>query len=338
MTESWRNELNMNSNSGSELMMKGLIRELGEDFLDDFQIILSRPRELDESKIRIFWAHDLPEDPESVTALKHDGWKKFHRFVFVSHWQQQRYIEHFNIPWSRTVVLRNAITPIDVDVDAKFKLDADEPIRVIYHTTPHRGLGLLVPAFEQLAQEIPNLHLDVYSSFNIYGWGDSDEKFQPLFDRIIENENMTYHGTVSNDEVREALTKAHIFAYPSVWTETSCLALIEAMNAGCLCIHPNNGALYETSAGWTFMYPFHEEPSVHAGQMHDALRSGVDLVRRQDEGLGIKLHTQKSYTDVNYSWEIRKHEWTGYLNSLRELPREFETEHSGDTWSYNVGI
>ncbi len=333
-TEKWRNEANMNANSGSELMMKGLERELGEEFLEDFQIILSRPRELDETKIRIFWAHDLPADPESQKALSNNGWKRFHRFVFVSNWQAQRYIEMYGIPWSKTIVMRNAINPIDVDVEEKWKLSETDPLKLIYHTTPHRGLALLIPAFEELCKHHENLHLDVYSSFKLYGWDDADKQFEGLYKQVEDHEHMTYHGSVSNDEVRNALTEAHIFAYPCVWTETSCISLIEAMNAGVMCLHPNNGALYETSGNWTFMYPYHEDHNEHARIHFDMLNHSVNLIREGNEGIPMKISGQKSYTDVNHTWELRKGEWMAYLNSLRELPRELINPEN--TWTYKV--
>lgn len=335
MTEKWRNEQNMNANSGSELMMKGLERELGEEFLEDFQIILSRPRELDETKIRIFWAHDLPNDPESVDSLKNGGWKKFHRFVFVSNWQAQRYIEMFGIPWSKTVVMRNAIQPIDVDMDKKWDVGKENQIRLIYHTTPHRGLALLVPIFQELCKHHDNIHLDVYSSFKLYGWDESDEEFSELYKIIEEHEHMTYHGSVDNSVVRDALTEAHIFAYPCVHTETSCIALIEAMNAGVMCIHPNNGALYETSSNWTFMYPWHESHQEHAKSHFEMVNHAINLIRENDEGLKMKLSGQKSFSEVNYSWDIRSHEWRAFLDSCRNLDRKIEDPNN--TWTYKVG-
>ena len=344
--QSWRNELNQNAMSGSELSMIELEKRLGDKFLEDFQIILSRPRELDDSKIRILWCHDLPMDPESTQALSNGGWKNFHKIVFVSHWQQQHFINQFQIPWSHTVVIKNAINDIPVSVPDKFEgmNDPEKDIRLVYHTTPHRGLGILVPVFQKLCQDQPdlNVHLDVFSSFKLYGWEERDESFKPLYEQIREHDKMTYHGAQDNETVRKALEKAHIFAYPSIWTETSCIAMIEAMSAGCLCIHPNLGALPETSAHWTFQYPFHEDPNHHAGQFYDMLNHGINLLR-SDKSIGpltMKLSGQKSFADVTYTWDVRENEWRALLDSVRHLPRELpdiDPDEIG-TYTYKVEV
>ena len=75
---------------------------------------------------------------------------------------------------------------------------------------------------------------------------------------------MTHHGVVSNDEVLEALDKSHIFLYPNVWKETSCIALIEAVKSQVICIHPNYGALPETASNATIMYDWNEDINAHA--------------------------------------------------------------------------
>ena len=44
--------------------------------------------------------------------------------------------------------------------------------------------------------------------------------------------------------------------YPNTFKETSCLCLIEAMSAGCVCVHSSLGALPDTSNGLTCMYEY----------------------------------------------------------------------------------
>ena len=344
----WRNELNAEAMSGSELMMLGLEENLGQEFLEPFHFTLSRLRDLPEDKIRIYWAHDMAEDPESENALANEGWQRFHKIVFVSNWQAQQFITRYNIPWSRTIVMRNAINPVECDVLEKFDFsDATRTVKISYHTTPHRGLALLVPVIEHMQNELKeaniNIHVDVFSSFGIYGsaWDERNKQFQPLYDRVATNEQMTYHGFVSNEELYKHHADTHIFAYPCIWQETSCRALMESMSAGQLCIHPNYGALFETASQWTAMYPWNEDAQQHAMGFYQMLRNGIQLIVENDEGLKDKLRSQKAYADMNYSWQVRSAEWTGMLNSLRDLPRALPKKSSakGDqVWSYTVDI
>lgn len=306
-----RNETNQNSMGGTELLAIGLTKHIDKELLKDFQIVSSRVRDLDPSKIRIFWAHDLAEDPESHFLKDKNNQEKFHKFVFVSNWQMQNYIKLYDLPWSKCIVIRNAITPIE----KHDKPDPKEKINLIYTSTPHRGLNILVPVFEKLTQEFPGrVHLDVYSSFNLYGWGQRDEQFKPIFEKIDAHPDMTNHGSVSNDEIREALKKAHILAYPSTWQETSCLVLIEAMSARLIPIHSNLAALYETAANWTYMYQYNEDPNAHAGTFYNMLRQAVGAYE-QAQG---RLDPAKNYIDIFHSWANVTHEWNGLLTFLKD--------------------
>ena len=325
-----KNELSQNSMGGTEQMAERINRDLPPDLLKDFQIIPSRVRNLDETKIRVLYCHDLPDDPESK-HLENEGWRKFHKIVFVSYWQRDWYIRKFNIPYSHTVVIHNAITPIETK-----KKKPSKKINMIYHTTPHRGLHILVPVFEKLAEKHKDIHLDVYSSFAIYGWEKRDEPYIKLFDYIKEHPQMTYHGYRPNEDVRKALVDTHIYAYPNTWMETSCLSLIESMSAEVLCVHPDYGALPETAANWTLMYPYDEDPQRHAGVFYNVLDSAVDIIKSKDESSIVKLKGAKSYCDLYYNWEVKKHQWEAFLNSIKDLPRKIE-EPKGNMFVYRSG-
>ncbi len=63
------------------------------------------------------------------------------------------------------------------------------------------------------------VHLDVYSSFELYGWKQRDEAFEELFQLLRSKSNVTLHGTQSNENLRQKLESTHIMAYPSCVTK-----------------------------------------------------------------------------------------------------------------------
>lgn len=304
-----KDSLSANARGGTELMKERLVNSIDPTVLDKFQIFFSRVEEpLDKDKLRILYCHDLPGDPASE-ILSNEGWKKFHKIVFVSNWQMQAYMNYYRIPWSRCAVIKNAIEPLPPHVKPK-----DETIRLAYWSTPHRGLELLVPVFNAISQNRPNIILDVYSSFKLYGWEQRDEEYKDLFEACKANPKINYHGSVSNEELRANLLKTHIMAYPNIWPETSCLCLIEAMSAGVACIHPNYAALYETSMNQTFMYQYDENPSVHANLFANFLDTVIE--NYWSDEVQLALMQQKYVSDKVYNLERFKIAWNYVLQQL----------------------
>ena len=300
-----KNELNKNAKGGTELMANRLYEYVDHKLLDEFQVVQSRVRELDSKKKKIYWVHDLAGDPE-VQHLKDGGWKKFDQIVFVSHWQQQMYNLYLGVPFSAGIVLQNAIKPIE---------DHEKPndkIRLIYYSTPHRGLELLYPAFDELCKHYDDVELTVYSSFGLYGWPQRDEPYKKLFEALEAHPNIRYSGAVSNKHIRNELKNHHIFAYPSIWQETSCLCLIEAMGAGLECVHSSLAALPETSMGLTRMYQYTEDMQHHVNMFYQALVNAVEVQKQMKPNYQV----QKLLTNHRYNWETRAKEWTNLLTSL----------------------
>lgn len=306
-------EVSKNAMGGTECMKYALAEKINPEILDKFQIICSRVRDIDPSLIPIYWLHDLPGDPESE-HLKAGGYTRFEKLIFVSNWQMQNYINHYKIPWYKCNVLQNAIEPIPI-----YEKSYDK-IKLIYHTTPHRGLQILVPAFIKLTEKYDNIELDVFSSFKIYGWDHRDEPYKALFDLCREHPQINYHGFQPNEVVRKALQEAHIFAYPSIWLETSCIALLEAMSARCLCVHPNYGALYETSANLTWIYQYQEDNRDHMTQVYHELDQAITNI--QNDHIKESLNTNKSYIDAIYNWDRRISQWENILISILKKKRK----------------
>jgi glycosyltransferase involved in cell wall biosynthesis len=302
-------ELSKNSKGGTEMMRDGLYERLPEDLRDQFQVICSRVRELD-GRPAILWLHDMWSDPEAQHLTEKDSRARFEKLVFVSHWQQSTYNIGLGVPYEDGVVLRNAIDPIEY-VEKK-----EDQIRLIYHTTPHRGLDLLVPAYDALYNIWGDkIHLDVYSSFSIYGWSQRDKPFEPLFERCRQHPGITYHGYQPNDVIREALKQAHIYSYPCIWPETSCISIIEAMSAGCAIVTSSLGAIPETTGHFATMYPYRENDNDHANAFAQVLHNQIHNIFSDDEK--IKLNIQRNWANSFYNWDTRTMEWTSLLRGLQ---------------------
>lgn len=313
-----RNETNQKAMGGTELMLDRVVQWVGPNALDNIQLVASRFRGFDTSKKHhVFWEHDLAGDPESQKVFGNaDILEIFDAIVFVSYWQRDQFVAAYPLLsrpdiQAKTLVVLNAIKPIDTAGRQYFR---NGKINMIYTPTPHRGLDILVTVFDLLSKQFPNkLHLDVYSSFNLYGWGERDKQYEGLFKAIEDHPDMTNHGTVPNDEVRDALLKADVFAYPSTWQETSCLCLIEAMSAGCLHVCSDLAAIPETSGRLPVVYPYSQNSGEHAHRFHCVMEYVVQELLKSP---GLDMTAHKMYCDAKYNEGDAQKNWTAILEKV----------------------
>jgi UDP-glucose:(glucosyl)LPS alpha-1,2-glucosyltransferase len=309
------NEISIKANGGTEISKRSIAKFISEDLAKEFQIIPSRVREINEDKIRIYWQHDVANDPEISHLKDVNSRNRFHKFVFVSNWQLYDFNVKLGFPLNeKSIVIENPIDPLPKTTKSFDK------IRLIYFSTPQRGLQILVPVMEKLSQKYGDkIHLDVFSSFKIYGWDEADKQFEPLFDKIRNHPNMTYHGYADQNTVKKYLLNAHILAYPCTWLETSCRVLIESMSAGLMCVHPNIAALPDTSGGLTSMYQYNEDVNKHANVFYEYLQHAINVVETEQAQNYLKY--VKSYADIRFNIDKIAGQWQNFLeNTLKEYP------------------
>ena len=109
----------------------------------------------------------------------------------------------------------------------------------------------------------------------------------------------------------------HIFAYPSVWPETSCIAAIESMAAGCEIVTTNMGALYETCAPFGTLVGFSENLEDLEKRYSFALSNCIKNFWSDENQK--KLRLQSDIINMYYSWDARSIEWKNFLNQARKI-------------------
>ena len=305
----------MNPKGGTEILKEQLIAQLPEESLDGINLIgsICHPSLVKEDKINILWQH-LSYDQPNVRLMQD---RKFvdsiDYFIYVSHWQYNKFREIYKIPEYKSFVIKNATHAFDIVEKQK-----DNKIKLLYTSTPWRGLAVLIKSIEILNKTREDFEVDIYSSTKIYGSKfdeNEKDKFEALFDKCKNTPNVNYLGYADNDSVRAAVQRAHIYAYPSIFEETSCLAVIEAMSAGCHVVTTNYGALPETCGEFATMIEFDSSGQNLIERYAETLNSVIDNYKNnlyKDD-----LEMQIKYYNKNYSWETRIQEWKNFLNYVR---------------------
>lgn len=302
---------------GTEIMVSGLLNNVNNELLKKFDIVVSYPPQnfkKSKDKISILWLHDLVTDPYLYNYLSNkQNQLNFDYFVFVSYWQKEMFRIYLNLPHEKCKVLKNAIEPSSTNFK---KWDDPQKIKIIYNSTPQRGLGILFEVFKHLYKNHKDkIELNVFSSFDIYGekHKSRNNPFLDLYNKLENTEGINYYGSVNHDILLNELKNQHIWCLPSIWEETSCISLMEAMSAGCICVHNNLAALTETSAGYTQMYDYNSNINEHTKILYERLKFAIDI---EFGYINNHVHLQKIYTDSFYNWKIRGKEWEYFLETI----------------------
>ena len=299
---------------GSESQLRLLLKYLPDENFKNINLILNNANYdlLEKDKINVLWMHHFVNQNEAKNLGSKDFINKLDWIVYNSSWNREQHIKYFHVPQNKSVVIRNAIEKIS------FVEKPSNKISLIYHTTPWRGLKILLKVFKNLNLE--NVELNVCSSTIIYGKKfDSvlGKNYEELFNECKNTKNVNYFGFLKNEKIIEQLKKTHIFAHPSIWPETSCIAAIESMAAGCEVVTTNLGALNETCSPFGKMINFEKRPEDLEIKYSEAL---LDSIKNfWSDATQKKLKLQRETINTTYSWDVRSAEWKKFFDEARKL-------------------
>ena len=174
---------------GSENQLRLLLKYLPDESFKNINLILNNANHdlIENDKINILWMHHFVNQKEAQNLSSKDFVQKLDYIVFNSNWNSENHIYQFKIPKNKSVVVKNAIEKINFEKKPKDK------ISLIYHTTPWRGLTLLLKAFKNLKLE--NVELNVCSSTIIYGKKFDKilgKKYEDIFNECKNTKNINY--------------------------------------------------------------------------------------------------------------------------------------------------
>ena len=302
---------------GSENQLRFLLKYLPDESFKDINLILNNTDQdlLEKDRINILWMQHFVNQKEALNLSSKEYVNKLDHIVFNSNWNFEKFLYQFKVPESKSLVIKNAIEKIE------FKEKPKDKINLIYHTTPWRGLVNLVKIFKSLNLE--NVELYVCSSTKIYGKKFNDvvqKNYEKIFEECKNTKNINYMGFVENKKIIELLKKMHIYSFPSIWPETSCISAIESMAAGCEIVTTNLGALYETCAPFGTFVGFDSNLNNLETKYKKTLLNSIKNYWSVENQKKLKLQHQT--INLTYSWEGRSKEWKNFFNDARNLKKK----------------
>jgi glycosyltransferase involved in cell wall biosynthesis len=192
------------------------------------------------TKLRMIWTGDSYDQLSNFGM----GDKRVHSGVdcllTVSQWQADRLSEESGFPRSKAWVLGNGIHPAFFEGTEK-KIRK----RLIYSSTPHRGLKHIPRLFPKVREKHPEAEIHIFSSYKVYDQ-DRERDFAEVFSALEKTPGVTLHGSVKQSELAREFMKSAVLFYPCDFEETSCITAIEAQAAGCVTVSTKLAALPET--------------------------------------------------------------------------------------------
>ena len=293
---------------GSENQLRLLFKYVSDENFKEVNLILNNTNLdlIEKDRINILWMQHFVNQKEAANLGSKEFVDKLDYIVFNSNWNFEKFQYQFKIPEHKSIVIKNAVENIE------YKEKPKDKINLIYHTTPWRGLAILLKIFKNL--NLKNVELNVCSSTLIYGKKFNDmylHKYQNIFDECSKMKNVNYHGYMKNNKLINFLKEMHIYSFPSIWPETSCISAIESMAAGCQIVTTNLGALYETCAPFGTLISFDKNLENLEKKYKKTLIESIENYWSKENQTKLKL--QRETINLTYSWNTRAKEWIDFL-------------------------
>ena len=238
-------------------------------------------------------------------------------YVFNSHWTFEKFRYFFQIPEDKSIVIKNGASHFP-----KRKIyKKGDPIRIIHHCTPWRGLNVLLLAMQLLKN--PNVTLDVYSSNEVYGSefaARANKDTEALFNQAKKLNNVNYIGYKPHEYILENISNYDLFVYPSIFEETFCASALEALSAGLHVITTNFGALPETCAEWPVYVNYSKDLQLLGHTFANAIDTCAEYLHT--ETIQNHLEEQQKYFKKFYSWDKKGKEWENFLKGAINVKQQ----------------
>jgi glycosyltransferase involved in cell wall biosynthesis len=214
-----------------------------------------------KARLKLLWVHDIHCGP--FTPQMERWLYEFDRVLCLSAWHRDFFLHEYpTLDPAKVLVTRNGIDPrrftgtLDDMRTERLTGTVAKSNRLIWSSSPNRGLDVLLMLFPEIRRRVPDVELHIHYGFECWEAFAKAHNNQPELAMIEEYRRriraaekeggVKFHGRVSQAALARAFMQSKVWAYPTSFTETSCITAMEAQAAGCVPVCPPLAALAET--------------------------------------------------------------------------------------------
>ncbi len=199
-----------------------------------------------KAKFTMVWMHDVPNNPD----FTEDRVDKVNKIAVLSEFHKgllrlDRGGKFEPMPNEKVFLTGNGIVPMKPSKKVK-----RDPHRLIYSSSPDRGLVFLLKMWPDIIKEVPDANLHIFYGFNIFDaihkGAPGRMKWKQMVVDLMKQPGITYHGRVGHNELHKEQAQAGIWAYPTDFDEISCITGMECQALGAVPVTTTVGAVNET--------------------------------------------------------------------------------------------
>lgn len=250
---------------------------------------------------RMLWMHDT-DCGDRLTPARAE---QIDDVLCLSGWHQMHVVSTYTWLGDRVQVIRNGL---DLDRFRDISAPKGRKPRVLYTSSPDRGLDILLELWPQIRKRVPNATLEHAYAPVYYEIARQDPKlaaFHARIGKLSEQKGVKALGSLSQPALARLMLESLVWCTPSYngnidapFFETSCIGAMEAQAAGCHVVASAWGALTETVRVGDLIDPPADD--VWRGKLVDAIVEGLTdpMVQRSAQDLGPRLAAQLGWDGV----------------------------------------
>ena len=182
--------------------------------------------------------------------------------------------------------------------------------QLIYCSSYDRGLEWLLEMWPEIKKQVPDVTLKIYYGWNLFLFIHTNNPermaWKKKMEGLMKQDGIEHIGRVGHEELQKANEESGIWAYPTDFTEISCISAMRAQIGGAIPVVSDYAALKET-VQYGIKVPLDEPYKCRTKEWQETyIKALVDTFKADNEKMRQQM---MDWAKKKFAWSSIAIEW-----------------------------